>query len=145
VNDRVSQIQTQDQNQFTSLSDKHQTDFLRIDESITTTDNKAQQAITSATQANAYAAQASANAAQASANAAQASASAAQANASAVQTNARALPPAAPPVEIAQAQPSPVPSPQIKELPKTASGLPLMASCGAALVLAGVLLRRKTT
>ena len=72
VNDRVSQIQTQHQNQFTSLSDKHQTDVSRVDERITTTDIKAQQAITTAAQANVNAAQASASAAQANASAAQA-------------------------------------------------------------------------
>lgn len=54
-------------------------------------------------------------------------------------------------VEIAQAQPAPAPTPaaapapeQPKELPKTASDLPLAASCGAALVIAGAFLRRRT-
>jgi LPXTG-motif cell wall-anchored protein len=40
--------------------------------------------------------------------------------------------------------PSPVAPEQPKVLPKTASELPLAAWCGAALVLAGALLRRKT-
>jgi hypothetical protein len=88
VNERVTQLHGQVQNQFTALSDKHQTDVSRVDERITTTDNKAQQAVTTATQANANSAQANANAAQASASAAQANASAAQANAT-VQTRQR--------------------------------------------------------
>ena len=55
------------------------------------------------------------------------------------------------PVEIAQAQPAPPPSPsaapvteQKKELPKTASDLPLITLFGGALLLAGVILRRRT-
>ena len=59
--------------------------------------------------------------------------------------------PSTPPVEIAQAQPAPTPTPaaapapeQPKELPKTASDLPLTAACGGALLLAGAFLRRRT-
>ena len=58
-----------------------------------------------------------------------------------------------PPVEIAQAQPAPAPSEQAapvpehkpagKELPKTASNLPLAALLGGVLTLAGAILRRK--
>jgi LPXTG-motif cell wall-anchored protein len=59
--------------------------------------------------------------------------------------------PVQPPVEIAQAQPVPasnkpaaaVPE-QKKELPKTASDLPMVTLFGAALVLAGAILRRRT-
>ena len=63
--------------------------------------------------------------------------------------------PAQPPVEIAQAQPAPKPatapaaaSPatsQSKELPKTASDLPLVAMLGGALVLVGAVLQRRTS
>ena len=63
--------------------------------------------------------------------------------------------PAQPPVEIAQAQPEPKPvtapaaaSPatsQSKELPKTASDLPLVAMLGGALVLVGAVLQRRTS
>ena len=57
-----------------------------------------------------------------------------------------------PPVEIAQAQPAPEPAPSeqaapapepAKELPKTASNLPLAALLGGVLALAGAILRRK--
>lgn len=54
------------------------------------------------------------------------------------------------PVEIAQAQPAPkpatapVPAPS-KELPKTASDLPLVAMLGGALVLVGAMLQRRTS
>jgi LPXTG-motif cell wall-anchored protein len=55
-----------------------------------------------------------------------------------------------PPVEIAQAQPVPAPNKpavpvteQKKELPKTASDLPMLTLFGAALVLAGAILRRR--
>lgn len=51
------------------------------------------------------------------------------------------------PVEIAQAQPAPSVAPvteQKKELPKTASDLPLAALLGCALLLAGAILRRQT-
>lgn len=55
------------------------------------------------------------------------------------------------PVEIAQAQPAPAPNQpaapvteQKKELPKTASDLPMVTLFGAALVLAGAMLRRRT-
>ena len=74
VNDRVSQVQTQ----ATALSDKHETDVARINERITTTDSKSQQAAASAAQANASATQANASAARADASAAQANASAAR-------------------------------------------------------------------
>ena len=61
--------------------------------------------------------------------------------------------PAQPPVEIAQAAPpaapaSPAASPSTsskKELPKTASDLPLAAMMGGALILAGAVLRRRTS
>lgn len=59
--------------------------------------------------------------------------------------------PVRPPVEIAQAQPAPVPNKpappvteQKKELPKTASDLPTATLFGAALVLAGAILQRRT-
>jgi LPXTG-motif cell wall-anchored protein len=59
--------------------------------------------------------------------------------------------PVQPPVEIAQAQPVPAankPAPtateQKRELPKTASDLPMVTLFGAALVLAGAMLRRRT-
>ena len=55
------------------------------------------------------------------------------------------------PVEIAQAQPVPAPNKPVapvteqkKELPKTASDLPMVTLFGAALVLAGAILRRRT-
>jgi LPXTG-motif cell wall-anchored protein len=55
------------------------------------------------------------------------------------------------PVEIAQAQPAPPPSNSVapvteqkKELPKTASDLPLVTLIGGALLLAGAILRRQT-
>jgi outer membrane protein OmpA-like peptidoglycan-associated protein len=72
VNDRVSQVETHTNEQTAALSNKHQTDISRVDERITTTDNKAnmaaataQQALTGAEQANAGATQANASAAQA--------------------------------------------------------------------------------
>ena len=74
VNDRVTQVQTQVTAQF----DKHETDVSRVNQRVTTTDNKAQQAAASAAQANANAAQANASAARADASAAQANANAAQ-------------------------------------------------------------------
>ena len=59
--------------------------------------------------------------------------------------------PVQPPVEIAQAQPVPTPNKpaptateQKKELPKTASDLPMVTLFGAARVLAGAILRRRT-
>jgi LPXTG-motif cell wall-anchored protein len=59
--------------------------------------------------------------------------------------------PVQPPVEIAQAQPVRAPNKpaapvteQKKELPKTASDLPMVTLFGAALVLAGAILRRRT-
>jgi len=71
-----------------------------------------------------------------------------------IETPAPAAParPSQPPVEIAQAAPntataSPATSPSTssnKELPKTASDLPLAAMMGGALVLAGAILRRRT-
>ena len=75
VNERVNQIQAQ----ATALSAKHDTDVSRVNERVTVTDNKLQEAATNATQANASAAQANASAARADASAAQANASAAQA------------------------------------------------------------------
>ena len=77
VNDRVSQVQTQ----VTALSDKHATDVAHVNERLTATDNKLQEAAASAAQANANAAQANANAARADASAAQANATAARAEA----------------------------------------------------------------
>ena len=75
VNERVNQIQTQ----ATALSAKHETDVSRVNDRVTATDSKLQEAATNATQANASAAQANASAARADASAAQANASAAQA------------------------------------------------------------------
>ena len=77
VNDKVSQVQTQ----VTALSAKHDTDVSHVNERFTMTDNKLQEAASSAAQANANAAQANANAARADASAAQANASAARAEA----------------------------------------------------------------
>ena len=74
VNDRVSQMQTQ----VAALSAKHDTDVAHVNEHLTTTDSKLEQAAASAAQANASAAQANASAARADASAAQANASAAQ-------------------------------------------------------------------
>ena len=59
VNDRVTQVQTQ----VTAQSNKHETDVSRVDERITLTDNKLQEAATSSAQANANSAQANASAA----------------------------------------------------------------------------------
>jgi hypothetical protein len=75
VNDRASQVQTQ----VTTLSGKHETDVSHVNERLTTTDSKIQDAAASAAQANASAAQANASAARADASAAQANASAARA------------------------------------------------------------------
>ena len=75
VNERVTQIQTQ----ATALSTKHDTDVSHVNDRVTATDNKLQEAATNAAQANASAAQANASAARADASAAQANASAAQA------------------------------------------------------------------
>jgi hypothetical protein len=75
VNERVNQIQTQ----TTALSAKHETDVTHVNDRVTATDNKLQEAATNAAQANASAAQANASAARADASAAQANASAAQA------------------------------------------------------------------
>jgi hypothetical protein len=86
VNDRVSQVQTQ----VSSYSDKHQTDFARVDERITATDNKLQAAASSSARADASAAQANANAARADASAAQANASAARSEAAQANLNANA-------------------------------------------------------
>jgi hypothetical protein len=90
VNDRVAQLEARNQSQFAAVSDEHKTDVSRVDERITTTDKRAQQAVATATDASAIAAQANVAALQANANAAQASASAAQASASAAQANASA-------------------------------------------------------
>ena len=67
---------------------------------------------------------------------------------------AKALPTEQQPVEIAQAQPARVPSQPVtpapaapeqkKELPKTASQLPIVALIGGVFVLAGAILRRRT-
>jgi len=75
VNERVNQIQTQ----TTALSAKHETDVTRVNDRVTATDSKLQEATTNAAQANASASQANASAARADASAAQANASAAQA------------------------------------------------------------------
>ena len=75
VNERVNQIQAQ----ATALSAKHDTDVSRVNERVTVTDNKLQEAATNAAQANASAAQANASAARADASAAQAYATVAKA------------------------------------------------------------------
>jgi hypothetical protein len=75
VNDRVSQVETQAK----AYSDKHETDVSRVNERITTTDSKAQEAAANASRADASAAQANASAARADASAAQANASASRA------------------------------------------------------------------
>ena len=75
MNERVNQIQTQ----ASALSAKHETDVSHVNDRVTATDNKLQEAATNAAQANASAAQANASAARADASAAQANASAAQA------------------------------------------------------------------
>ena len=74
VNDQASQVQTG----LTALSDKHDTDLSRVNDHVTMTDSKVQEAVTNSAQANASAAQANANAARADASAAQANASAAR-------------------------------------------------------------------
>jgi hypothetical protein len=75
VNDRVSQVEAQAK----AYSDKHEADVSRVNERITTTDNKSQEAAANAARADASAAQATASAARADASAAQATASAARA------------------------------------------------------------------
>jgi trimeric autotransporter adhesin len=149
VDARVTQVQTQ----ASALSDKHQTDFARIDERLTTTDNKLQAAATSAAAANANAAQANANAARADASAAQANASAARSEATIAQANANAAradaaaaqqraviaqntPPPAP-TSSEEAKPSNLPS----TLPTTGSPLPLIGLSGLLLLGAGGALR----
>jgi Tfp pilus assembly protein FimV len=135
VNDRVSQVQTE----VAGYGAKHDTDFARIDERITTTDNKLQAAATSAAQANANAAQANASAARADASAALASASAARsetasaiasanaarADAAAAEERARLAQNTPPP-----APPEPAPSKPPATLPSTASPLPLIGLSG---------------
>jgi len=74
VNDQATQAQTQ----VTAVSDKHDTDVARVNDHVSATDNKLQEAATSSAQANASAAQANATAARADANAAQANANAAR-------------------------------------------------------------------
>ena len=86
VNDQATQAQTQ----VAALSAKHDTDMLSVNEHVTMTDSKVQEAATNSAQANASAAQANATAARADATAAQANASAARADASAAQANASA-------------------------------------------------------
>ena len=54
VNDRATQAQTQ----VTAVSDKHDTDVARVNDHVSATDNKLQEAATSSAQANASAAQA---------------------------------------------------------------------------------------
>src|SRR6185369_14953140 len=86
VNDQATQAQTQ----VTALSDKHETDLSRVNEHVTMTDSKVQEAATSAAQANANAARADATAAQANASAARDEAIVAQAAISSAQTTAAA-------------------------------------------------------
>ena len=86
VNEQASQVQTQ----TTALSEKHDTDISRVNEHVTMTDSKLQEAATSAAQANASAAQANASAARADASAAQANASAARDGATVAQAAAAA-------------------------------------------------------
>ena len=88
VNDRATQVQTQ----LAAQSEKHVTDLARVNDRITATDSKLQEANTSAELANANAARADASAAQANASAARAETTVAQANTSALRA------------EIAQAQ-----------------------------------------
>jgi hypothetical protein len=75
VNERVNQVQAQ----VKGYSDKHETDVSRVNDRITTTDNKSQEVAANAARADASAAQANASAARADASAAQANASAAKA------------------------------------------------------------------
>jgi outer membrane protein OmpA-like peptidoglycan-associated protein len=74
VNDRVSQVEAQSNAQYAALSSQEQTDVSRLDERITTTDNKIAAVSSTADQASASAAQAlqqaQANKAQIDANAA---------------------------------------------------------------------------
>jgi len=151
VNDQATQVQTG----ITALSDKHDADLSRVNERVTVTDNKLQEAATSSAQANASAAQANANAARADAAAAQANASAARdgaivaqaaiSNAQAAAAAARADAAAAQErAAIAQNTPPPAPPSSEKKLPTTlpatGSPLPLFALSGLfSLGAAGVL------
>ena len=125
VNDRVSHVQAA----VTAQTDKHATDVAQVNERITVTDNKLQEAAAMAAQANANAAQANANAARADASAAQASASAARAEATTARADATAAQERA---VIAQntAQPAPTPAKLPDTLPATGSSLPLIGLSG---------------
>jgi hypothetical protein len=147
VDDRVSQVQTQ----VSSYSAKHETDFARVDERITTIDNKLQAAASSSARADASAAQANANAARADASAAQANASAARSEAAFAQANLNAPRAAAaaaqerapiaqntPPTSSeGEAKPSKLPL----TLPSTGSPLPLIGLTGLLSLGAGCALR----
>jgi len=157
VNDQATQAQTQ----VTALSDKHETDLSRVNEHVTMTDSKVQEAATSAAQANASAAQANANAARADATAAQANASAArdeaivaqaaissaQTTAAAARADAAAALAAATAAQeratLAQNTPPPAPASSGKlpaTLPTTGSPFPLIGLSGLfSLGAAGVL------
>jgi len=152
VNDRATQVQTQ----LTAQSEKHATDVARVNDRITATDSKLQEANTSAELANANAARADASAAQANASAAraestvalasvssvraeiaqaQADASAARAEAARAQADASTARAEAAAAQeravLAQSTPAPA-----KKLPATGSPLPLIGLSGL-LSLAG--------
>jgi len=144
VNDQATQAQTL----VTALSDKHETDLSRVNEHVTMTDSKVQEAATNSAQANASAGQANATAARADATAAQANASAArdeatvaqaaisaaQANAAATQAAAQAAVAAAQErATSAQNTPPPAPTSRGKlptTLPTTGSPFPLIGLSG---------------
>ena len=130
VNDRLTEVQAQAK----GYSDKHDTDLARIDERITTTDNKLQAAAASSARADASAAQANANAARADASAAQANASAARSEAAAAQAKADAALADAAQQRALLAQntaPPAQPEPELPPaLPATGSPLPVVGLSG---------------
>ncbi len=151
VNDQATQAQTQ----VATLSEKHDADMARVNEHVTMTGGKVQEAATNSAQANSSAAQASAKAAQADATAAQANASAsrdqaivaqaaisaAQAAAAAARADAAAAQERA---ELAQNTPPPAPVAPEKppaSLPTTGSPLPLIGLSGLFSLGAGGALR----
>jgi len=162
VNDRASQVQAQ----LTAQSAKHETDVARVNDRITATDNKLQEANTSAELANANAARADASAAQANATAARAESTVAQAAASAARaeiaqaqadanaaraeaaraqadaTTARAEAAAAQErALIAQNTPPRAPARRERRLPATGSPLPLIGLSGLLSLVAAFTIR----
>jgi hypothetical protein len=152
VNDKATQAQTS----VAALSDKHDTDIARVNEHVTTTDGKLQEAAMSAAQANATAAQANATAARADATAAQANASAARDGATVAQAAAAAREAAAAEAAanaardaaaaqeaavVAQNTPPASSEKPPATLPATGSPLPLIGLSGLFSLMAGGVLR----